>query len=44
MAVEADFGFVVNDEVDELRWLEPPDALALLTYERDRDVLAASAA
>jgi 8-oxo-dGTP diphosphatase len=42
MAVEADLGFVVNDEVDELRWLEPPGALALLTYERDRDVLAAS--
>jgi 8-oxo-dGTP pyrophosphatase MutT (NUDIX family) len=43
MAVEADLGFVVNDEVDELRWVEPADALALLSYERDRDVLAASA-
>jgi 8-oxo-dGTP diphosphatase len=42
MEVEADLGFVVNDEVDELRWIEPRGALALLSYERDRDVLAAA--
>jgi 8-oxo-dGTP diphosphatase len=28
--------FERNNEVDELRWLTPQDALALLTYERDR--------
>jgi 8-oxo-dGTP diphosphatase len=27
--------FAPNDEVDELRWLEPADAAALLTYPRD---------
>lgn len=43
MEVESDPGFVPNDEVDELRWLEPAQASALLTYERDRDVLAATA-
>lgn len=42
MEVESDPGFVPNDEVDELRWLEPAQASALLTYERDRDVLAAT--
>jgi 8-oxo-dGTP diphosphatase len=31
--------FVPNDEVDEVRWLPPADALALMTYDRDRDVL-----
>jgi 8-oxo-dGTP diphosphatase len=41
MEVEEDPGFQPNDEVDELRWLEPGAATALLTYERDRDVLAA---
>lgn len=29
-------GFQPNDEVDELRWLTPADALALLSYEHDR--------
>lgn len=33
--------FVPNDEVDELRWLEPGQALAALTYPADRDLLAA---
>ena len=33
--------FEPNDEVDELRWLPPSDALALLSYERDHDVVAA---
>jgi 8-oxo-dGTP diphosphatase len=28
--------FAANDEVDELRWLTPGEAGALLTYERDR--------
>jgi 8-oxo-dGTP diphosphatase len=33
--------FSSNDEVDQLRWLEPDEARGLLTYDRDRDVLAA---
>jgi 8-oxo-dGTP diphosphatase len=42
MEVESDEGFVANDEVDEVRWLEPAEALALLTYDRDRGVLVAA--
>ena len=30
-----------NDEVDEVRWVTPDEARELLSYERDRDVLAA---
>jgi 8-oxo-dGTP diphosphatase len=41
MAVEHDPGFAPNDEVDELRWVPPGEALRLLTYDRDRDVLGA---
>jgi 8-oxo-dGTP diphosphatase len=29
-------GFEPNDEVDELRWLDPASAMALLDYEHDR--------
>jgi 8-oxo-dGTP diphosphatase len=43
MAVESDPGFTPNDEVDELRWLSPPEAEALLTYDRDKEVLEAAA-
>ncbi|MDQ3647409.1 MAG: NUDIX hydrolase [Actinomycetota bacterium] len=32
--------FEPNDEVDEVRWLPVTDAAALLTYGRDREVLA----
>ncbi len=32
--------FSPNDEVDELRWLPPAEAAKLLTYERDRTLLA----
>ena len=32
-------GFVPNDEVDLLRWIAPDQALALLTYAHDRDVV-----
>jgi 8-oxo-dGTP diphosphatase len=35
--------FEVNDEVDELRWLAKADALALLSYEHDRELVAALA-
>lgn len=31
--------FAPNDEVDEVRWLPVDDAAALLSYERDREVL-----
>ena len=41
MEVEADRGFVENDEVDEVRWLGLDEALALLSYDRDRDLLGA---
>ena len=33
----------VNDEVDELRWLSKADALELLSYEHDRELVAALA-
>jgi 8-oxo-dGTP diphosphatase len=33
--------FEPNDEVDELRWLDPADAAGRLTYDRDREVLTA---
>ena len=44
MSVASDPGFVPNDEVDELRWLSPEDAASLLTYDRDKEVLAAAIA
>ena len=31
--------FAPNDEVDEVRWVSPADALELLSYERDRALL-----
>jgi 8-oxo-dGTP diphosphatase len=31
--------FVPNDEVDELRWLTPADALDLVSYAHDRELL-----
>lgn len=37
-----DAPFVANDETDELRWLALGDALALLSYDRDRDVIRAA--
>jgi 8-oxo-dGTP pyrophosphatase MutT (NUDIX family) len=39
--VEAlDGGFAGSPEVDELRWLDPDAALALLSHEHDRRLLA----
>jgi 8-oxo-dGTP pyrophosphatase MutT (NUDIX family) len=32
--------FEPNGEVDEIRWLEPAEAAALLTQDRDRELLA----
>ncbi len=34
--------FEPNDEVDELRWMRPAEAIATLTYERDRELIARS--
>lgn len=31
--------FTVNDEVDELRWLAPDEAIALLTYPADQQLV-----
>jgi len=33
--------FTPNDEVDGVRWLPPEEARALMTYDRDREVLDA---
>jgi 8-oxo-dGTP pyrophosphatase MutT (NUDIX family) len=43
MAAESG-AFAVNEEVDELRWLALPEATSLLSYERDRELLAVVAA
>jgi len=32
--------FAPNEEVDELRWLEGAEAIELLTYGRDRDLIS----
>jgi len=39
MEVEHEGPFVPNDETDELRWVPAGEALRLLSYDRDRDVL-----
>jgi len=44
MTVDASSPFVPNEEVDELRWADFATAARLLSYERDRDLLAAFAA
>jgi 8-oxo-dGTP diphosphatase len=36
--------FAPTDEVDELRWLAPGDAVELLDYEHDRELVRAAAA
>ena len=33
--------FAANDEVDELRWLAPAEAEALLTYDHDHELARA---
>jgi 8-oxo-dGTP pyrophosphatase MutT (NUDIX family) len=42
MTPQSEMDFVPNDETDELRWVTPDEARGLLTYDRDRDVLAAA--
>ena len=41
MSPDAELEFAPNDETDNIRWVTPDEARALLTYDRDRDVLAA---
>jgi 8-oxo-dGTP diphosphatase len=41
MEVVDETPFVPDDEVDDVRWLEPQEALALLTYDRDREPVLA---
>ncbi len=36
--------FEPGEETDELRWLELPDAVSLLTYEHDQELVAGVAA
>jgi len=43
MEPEDDTDFLPNDEVDQLRWMAPPEALELLTYPRDRELVQAAA-
>jgi 8-oxo-dGTP diphosphatase len=39
--MQAEWGeFEPNDEVDELKWLEPDEAAGALTYEFDRELVA----
>jgi 8-oxo-dGTP diphosphatase len=40
MEVVEDTGLAPNDEVDEVRWVEPGVAARLLTYDRDRQLVA----
>jgi 8-oxo-dGTP diphosphatase len=42
MTPVAETPFEPNDETDELRWLTPGEAMQLLSYDRDREVLAAA--
>jgi 8-oxo-dGTP diphosphatase len=40
MTVAAQRPFAPNDEVDEVRWVAPDEAMRLLTYPHDADVVA----
>ena len=42
MDVEQEGPFVPNDETDELRWVPPDEAMRMLSYDRDREVLRAA--
>ena len=39
MSVEDDPGFFPNDEVDELRWVTPGEAVELLSYPHDAELV-----
>jgi 8-oxo-dGTP diphosphatase len=38
-----DTHFVPNDEVDQLRWLAPPEAADLLSYPHDKELVTSAA-
>jgi 8-oxo-dGTP diphosphatase len=40
MEADGDDGFEPDEEVDELRWLDPAAAAELLTYPHDRELVA----
>lgn len=40
MEVLEDPGFAPNDEVDELRWLAPADAVELLSHDHDKTLMS----
>jgi 8-oxo-dGTP diphosphatase len=37
--VAAGGAFAPNDEVDEVRWLAPEDAIRVLSYPHDRELI-----
>ena len=39
MDVEGEHPFTPGDEIDEVRWLTIDDAMSLLSYERDTEVV-----
>jgi 8-oxo-dGTP diphosphatase len=41
MEVVGETPFEPNDEVDAVRWVDPDEALALLSYDRDREPVLA---
>jgi 8-oxo-dGTP diphosphatase len=41
MEVDEETPFAPNDEVDQVRWVDPREALALLSYDRDREPVLA---
>jgi 8-oxo-dGTP diphosphatase len=43
MEPENDVTFTPNDEVDELRWLAPDEAVGVLSYPRDAELVRAAA-
>ena len=43
MEPEDDIAFTPNDEVDELRWLAPPEAAGALTYPHDAELVREAA-
>ena len=43
MEPEAEVTFTPNDEVDQLRWMAPAEAVGVLTYPRDAELVQAAA-
>ena len=43
MEPEADPGFEPNDEVDEMRWLAAADAVGVLSYPHDKELVLSAA-